>query len=350
MTALNLSLTQAFTPSNSGTYTFSCTRDQVIRQAMLDVGALAEGDSPTAQETSDCAFKLNALVKTWMGNTDFAPGLKVWSRIRADLFLGLSKYAYNCGLSGDNFAVATTGINFPQLYGQTQLTAVAIAGATVLSVGSTSQLNINDYVGIVVSGDIFWTTVAGINSVGGTLTIPAPGLPASANSNAYVWNYTRKGVRPLAIVSVVLRDIYANDTPIDLMTVERYEALPTKVAPTNIADPTAILYESDYAQQAPNGVLYLDCGGAQDVTKHLHITYIAPVQDFNNPGDAPDYPQNWFRALVWGMGKEIAPMFKCVWDLTMEQNLESSLAIARQGDPATTEVYFQPNADMPYGP
>ena len=44
-------------------------------------------------------------------------------------------------------------------------------------------------------------------------------------------------------------------------------------------------------------------GGAQDVTKHLHVTYLAPTQDFVNPGDAPDYPQQWYRPLVLGHGR-----------------------------------------------
>jgi hypothetical protein len=348
MTALNLNASQALTPATSGTYVFSVTRDQIIRQAMLDIGALAEGDSPTAQEISDCANLLNMIVKQWMGQADFAPGLKVWTRQRAALFLGASKYLYNLGLTGDNWAASTTGLAYPQLYGQTQLTTSYAAGTTVLAVGTTSQFNINDYLGIVIGSDIFWTTVAGIGV--GTVTIPAPGLSGAANANAYVWNYTVKAPRPFMMISAVLRDIYLNDTPLDFMTVERYEALPTKAAPTNIADPTAVLYESAYSQQQPNGQLYIDVGGAQDVTKHIHCTFLRPVQDFNNPGDAPDYPQNWFAPLVLGLGKRIAPMFRCNWTKTLEDMLVVSLGTAKQADPATTEVYFQPNADMAYGP
>lgn len=349
MTALNLNLNVGSAPATSGTYVFSVTRDQVIRTAMLDIGALAEGDSPTGQEVSDMANLLNMIVKQEMGDVVRGTGLQVWTRKRAELFLGASKYLYNCGQSGDNWCDSTAGLNYPYLYNQQQLTANAAAGASSFQVASVANYNINDYLGLVINGDIFWTTVSAINVITNVVSIPNV-LPAAALTNAYVWNYTNKGVRPLHIVSVVLRDIYANDTPIDTMTVERYEALPTKVAPTNIADPTSILYESAFQTQSPNGRLYLDVGGAQDVTKHLHVTYLAPTQDLNNPGDALDYPQQWYNYLSLKLGKRACPMFRCAWDATLESQLVDAEVIAKSGDPNTSEAYFQPNADSPYGP
>jgi hypothetical protein len=352
VTALNLSLLTAYTPATSGSYTFSVTQSQIIRQAMLDIGALAEGEVPTAQEYSDCSFKLNLMVKQWMGNTDFAPGLKVWTRKRADLFLGNMQYTYALGQTGDNWAESTSGLQYPVSYGQTQLSNSVGPGSTVLPVLAAGQFNILDYIGIQVGSDIFWTRVAAVNAGGLTVTIPGPGIPASTSAiqNAYVWNYTKKGIRPITIITCVLRDIYANDTPIDFMTVERYESLPTKTANTNIADPTAILYESQFKTQYPNGRLYLDVGGAQDVTKHLHCVYLSPTQDFVNPGDAPDYPQEWYRPLVLGHAKDICGMFDCAWEQDMQDNLTEALAIAKQTDPATTDIYFEVDSSSPYGP
>lgn len=348
MTALNLNLLTLNTPSTSGSYTFSVTRDQIIRQAMLDIGALDPQESPTAQEISDCAFKLNMLVKQWMGNTDFAPGLKVWTRKRGDLFLQPTQYVYQLGQTGaDNWIDSTTGLVYPQAYGQTTLTANAAAGATVLSVASTAQLNILDQIGIQIGNAIFWTTIAGLGA--GTVTIAAPGLTSAALANAYVWNYTFRGIRPITLITALLRDINSNDTPLRIIqTVERYEALPSKVAPASIGDPTAVFYESRFKNQTPYGLLYLDVGGAQDVTKHIHAVYLAPVEDFVNPGDAPDYPQQWYRPLVLGHARDIAGMFDCAWTQDNEANFQDSLAIARQTDPENSEVYFQVDDGSPY--
>lgn len=352
MTALNLNLLTANAPSTSGSYTFSVTQAQIIRQMMLDIGALAEAEQPTAQEYSDCSFRLNLMTHQWRSDTDFAPGLKVWTRKRADLFLGNMQYTYALGQTGDNWVESTTGLQYPVSYGQTQLSNSVGPGATVLPVLAAAQFNILDYIGIQVGSDIFWTRVAAVNAAGLTVTIPAPGIPASTSAiqNAYVWNYTKKGIRPLKMITCVLRDVFANDTPIDFMTVERYESLPTKTSNTNIADPTAILYETQFKTQYPNGRLYLDVGGAQDVTKHLHCVYLAPTQDFVNPGDSPDYPSQWYNPLVLGLGKRCCGMFDCTWEQDMEDNLQMALSIAKQADPETTDVYFEVNSESPYGP
>jgi hypothetical protein len=358
MTALNIGGTilgglPLNQPSTSGAYyNFSVTRDQIIRQAMLDMGALQEAEVPTAEETTDMARLLNMITKQWMGNTDFAPGLKVWTRKRGELFLSPSQYVYSLGQSSpDNWVESTTGLSYPNKYGQTNVSGTVAAGTTVIPVASTSQLNINDYIGFLIGGSIFWTTVSNIGV--GTVTIPAPGLTGGiqANGASYVWNYTKKGVRPLALITATLRDIYFNDTPLRIFTtVEEYEALPTKAAPTNIADPTAVLYESHFKSQNPSGRLYLDVGGAQDVTKHLHLTHLAPTEDFLNPGDAPDYPQQWYDPLTLELAKRGAPMFDCAWTPDLEELRKAAIAIAQQGDPEQSSTYFVVDGDDPYGP
>ena len=331
MTALNiggliLGGLPANQPSTSGaSYTFSMTRDQIIRQAMFDMGALQEAEVPTAQETQDMARLLNLITKQWMGNTDFAPGLKVWTRKRGELFLSPTQYTYSLGQSSlDNWIDSTTGLSYPNKYGQTNVSGTVVAGATVIPVALTSQLNIGDYIGFLNGSSIFWTNV---------------------------WNYTTKAVRPLALITATLRDIYANDTPLKIFqTVEEYEALPTKTAPTNIADPTAVLYESQFKSQAPNGQLYLDVGGAQDVTKHLHLVYLSPTEDFLNPGDAADYPQQWFNPLCLELAKRGAPMFDCAWTTDLEELRKAAIAIAQQGDPEQSSAYFVVDGDGPYDP
>ena len=50
----------------SGTYAFSVTITDIIREAMLNVGAIGEGEVPTAQEFTDCQRKANMLVKQMM--------------------------------------------------------------------------------------------------------------------------------------------------------------------------------------------------------------------------------------------------------------------------------------------
>jgi len=326
--------------STSGTYAFTVTRDDIIREAMLNIGKLDAYGTIDAQETTDCSRKLNMLVKQWMGRYDFAPGLKIWTRQRADLFLSSTKYRYNLGPSGDNWAAGVTKVSGANYATQT-LASYAAAAATTLTFSSTANFTVGDYVVVqLASGDTFSTTVSTISSP--SITI-ATALPSAATAGNYVWNYTTKGQRPLEIVTAILRDITQNDTPLDMMTVQTYEQLPTKTASSYVSDPTAIYYEA----QITNGQLYLDVGGAQDVTKTIHIVYLRPIQDFNAALDNPEYPAEWFNALCWGLSKQICPMFSAVWTPEMDANYSEALAYAREANPDTTEIYFQSNQYMP---
>jgi hypothetical protein len=333
----------------SGTWAYTVTRDLIIRQAMINVGALGEAEVATAQEVSDCADKLNMIVKQWMGSQDFAPGLKMWERQRGDLFLSNSKGIYQLGSQGDQWAAGVTAIPGAN-YGQQQLTAQTNSGSAVLTfgVGNVGNFTANDFVVVqLATGDIFTSTVLSINSGGGTVTLNN-NLTANASSNAYVWNYTTKGQRPLAIRTCILRDSTSNDTPLNVMTLEDYEFLPSKQQPGFLSDPQAFYYESQFASGTSNtagGMLYLDVYGAQDVTKHLHIVYMRPVMDFNNPNDNPEYPQQWYRALCWGLSKDICSMFDAEWTEDMQANYLESVAMAREADAETSSFYFQVQTD-----
>jgi hypothetical protein len=339
----------------SGVYTFSVTVTDIIREAMLNCGQLGEAEVPTAQEFNDCQRKLNLMVKQWMGTLDFAPGLKMWTRARADLFLSSTKYQYALGPSGDNWAAGVTAIAGAN-YGQDQLNANAAASATTLSfgVGSTSNFTANDFLVVQLnSGDIYSTTVSSVNAGAGTIAIPGPGLPSAAGTNNYVWNFTTKGQRPLQIVTALLRDIQSNDTPLNELTLQDYEILPSKTQTGFLSDPTAYYYESQFASGTAinaNGQLYIDVAGAQDVTKRVHAVYLKPVMDVVNPGDNPEYPQQWYRALCWGLTREICPMFDAEWTTDMGLNYGEAMAMAREADAEKTSFYFQPNADTPFSP
>lgn len=325
-------------PSPSGTFTFSVVRDDIIRQGMMNLALLEEQELPTAQETTDCARVLNMIIKQLAGTMDKAPGFKMFQRARGDLFLGYSKFAYQLGGQGSaNFASGTAGVAFPQLYVQNQLTAAVAVNGTVLPVASTTGVNVNDQIGVVVGNDIFWTTVASfVPNV--SITIPAPGLSGAASANAYVWNYTVKGQRPIEIVTAVLRDITGTDTPLTKMTLEEYEALPTKVQPGFVADPTAWYYEPRVDNLT--GQFYIDCSGAQDVTKHIHVVFLRQAMDFDNPGDAPEFPQEWFLPLSWMLSLHICGTFDADWTPDRQAAYAVSVGQAREANPQQTHEYF----------
>src|SRR5260221_519397 len=95
------------------------------------------------------------------------------------------------------------------------------------------------------------------------------------------------------------------------------------------------------------GSLLLSVGpiAAPVATKHIHAVFLRESMDFNNPGDAPEFPQEWFWHLSWMLTLGICSMFDCDW--TQDKQLAFGLATtnAREGNPETTAAYFQPEND-----
>ena len=323
--------------TTSGSYSFTVSRDQIIRQAMLNIRKLDGIENPSDQEINDCNFVLNMLVKQWMGQTDFAPGLKAWKQQLGYLFLSSSENVYSLGPNG-------VGWTFAPYF--TTAEVAAAKGASSINVADPSGLFTGQDIGILIGsnpGDIQWLTVGTVvghvvNLVGGTLS-------AAAQYGTFIVAYDVAGggqaTQPLSITTANLRDSQGSDTPLRIFNVQDYDALPGKVMSTNISDPTAIYYEF----HLDNSNLYIDIAGAQDPTKYLVLRYQEAVQDMVNPNDTFDYPQEWYLTLAWGLSKQIAPMFKARWTAELEDMYKSALLIAGQKDPETSSMYFQCGAD-----
>src|ERR1700739_151143 len=151
--------------STSGSYGFAITANDIVTEAMLNVGKLGEAETPSAQEYTDCLRKLNMLVKQWMGKTDFAPGLKMWTRrIGALMLRSVQPLGYQVG--------PTTPDNWTLVGGLVDTSTSAPANSGASSVVLTSTIAPNNtaiasgwYIGIQQSGgDLFWTTVNGAPS------------------------------------------------------------------------------------------------------------------------------------------------------------------------------------------
>lgn len=316
--------------TTSGVYSLSVNRDQIVRQAMLNIGKIDPGESPTAQETTDCVFLLNLLVKQWQGNADGAPGLKTWTRRHGHLFLSSTTGQYTVGPSGTGWTNS---------YVTTTTTSSAAAGQAVVLVTSSTGMTAGDNFGLQLdSGALFWSTI--FTKVGLTITLTT-NLPSVSSTGSVVFDYTTTAQQPVVIETVFLRDINNADTPVRMLTVQDYDNLPSKVDTTAPADPTSIYYEF----LLTNSNLYTDCAAAQDVTKHLCLTYMEAVQGFVNATDNPEYPQEYFLPLTWGLAKQIAPMFNAPWTQNMQSNYEISLGIAQRKEPERTTMYFQPGED-----
>lgn len=311
---------------SSGSVDYTVNALDIINDAMSNIGELAAGETLSSDDVSFCLGKLQRLVKQWQGTADFAPGLKMWSRKRATLFLQSGQASYSLGPSGDH-ATAT--------YYSTTLDAAELAGQTILSVTSTTSMTAADYIGVTLDdGSVHWSTISSFVA-GDTVTIAA-GLPsAAARDNRVVW-YTTKMRRPLQILTATVRNSDNQDLGLlSPITLAQYESIGDKTAD---GTPAAFYYES----QLTNGVIYLDVE-PDDVSKVLRIVYLSPIEDFDASTDTADLPQQWFRALGWQLAMDLAPAYGRQITPELKLNRDESLMIARNADPETSSLFFEPN-------
>lgn len=311
--------------ASSGSVDFTVNRDEIIKDAMFEIGALGDSETPADADIQLYARYLNRLVKQWQGQADFAPGLKMWSRKRATLYLQDEENSYSLGPSGDHWAVSPV---------ETTLSAAAGSGASTITVTSATGISSGMYIGIVQDDNVIhWTTVNGAPS-GSTVTLTAV-TTADASAGASVFAYTTKARRPLQFLSVLHRTSANIDMPMYQMTLKEYENLPNK---TLTSVPSMYYYEA----QLTDGVIYLNYAPSY-TSSRLACVYLSAIEDFDAATDTPDYPQSWMRALhyglavdIWGTVRQGEPTKRLVG------LRDEAIAIARNQDPEVSVDYFQP--------
>ncbi len=267
---------------------FTRTRDQLITRSLRLLGVLKAGRTPGAQEITDGAEALNAMVKRWQRK-----GLRVWSVSEATLFPQVGQVKY---------ALARTGADHvTEAYVQTALSADEASGQTVLSVDAITGISDGDYIGVVLDdGTLHWSTVNGAPGAG-TVTLD-DALTDSAADGALVFAYTTKIERPLKIVDARRHNIISQfDTPIRMEARYDYRALPNKAQQGQI---TSVHYDA----QLSTGYLYLWQPVAA-ITDLVGFTYHRPLMDFDAAGDNPDLPVEWFDAIVYNLAVSIGPEY-----------------------------------------
>lgn len=317
--------------ATSGTYSFGVTRDQIIAQAMKNIGKLDPYDTMDAVDVQDCAFQLNMIVKQRMGRADQSAGLKVWTRKTGYLFLSGTTSQYAVGPTANGWT------NAPVI---TSVTAGCANGGTSVTLASATGIQTGSFIGLQTNGGtIFWTTISLLAGLVATLTAPTTDI---INTGAVAYSYVTAAQQPLNIETCNLRDSNNSDVPVKILrTIQDYASYSQRANPLNSGDPSAIFYQFLLGTSS----LGTDVGSSADMTKYLVMDYMESIQDLNNPTDAPEYPQEYFLALTWLLAEQIAPMFFKVWTPSMKALKDEAVAIAFGKDREVTTMFFQPGED-----
>lgn len=325
--------------ATSGTYTYSVTAANIIQAALEDIGVVADGGSPTANQTTLCLQRLNFIVKQFQGSSDKLPGLKVWTRQRITLALAKGQQTYTIG-------PATTDARASTQMGRTTLSAAEAAGQTTLSItsntdttsypGTTITMTASDFIGITLDdGTLQWTTISGTPS---TTADVAVALTGAASSGNYVYWFTSRAQRFPIIEFANLRESDGTDTPLYIYReVEEYESLPDKQADS---DPSSVLVEP----LRINTRLTFD-SQPDDVDKRVILTVMYPAENYDSSANDIAFPQEWFAALEWELAFRVISAFGLIWTTEMKENYARAMTIASNLNEANSSAYFQPGAE-----
>jgi hypothetical protein len=323
----------------SGSRNFSVNARDVCKDALFEIGEIADGESIDAGVMALCMRRLNMMIKGLSNTPNFiAMGMKVWNRKRIVLNLGASAtHIFKNGATAKGDATTQyditnpSGTTFRYTYADTgtdpSITGAYITGdtITIASGGTMNAGNIVTAVTITGSGEnyIEITNASGVAETGVTGAL-------SHNSAIDV---------PIRLMSVLRRNSDNTDRPLEYMTFEDYEALPVK---SNEGTPTRWFYERN--QVGDKGTLYLNYVPS-DLTDSLPIVYHDALQDVDGVSNDVDFPQEWYLPLYLNLATLIGDPFGREITATLAANAEKWLAVAQTFDPEETSMYFQPGLD-----
>jgi hypothetical protein len=317
--------------ATSGSSNYATSTQEIITEALELLGVLGEGEAYTPAQYTSCVRTLNMMIKNWQ-----AAGLNLFSVVVMILFLKKDQQQYTLSsTTTDNFTFNTTRA--------TLTTAPASSGASTVVLEESSAVGFGPgvHIGIQLSDGLtmFWTTVVSVIGLAVNLTDP---LPSNVNQGAIVYGYQTKANRPMRILEAYLRrnspNLTATDIPMGMLSRSDYWSLSTK----NTASQPLQLYFNPQVGLATIRIWPV----ASDETQSIIMQCQATLDDFDNATDEPDYPQEWFLPLAYGLAVMLAPKYGTPQqDYARIKQTADSLYLTASGWDAEqeTSVYFKPD-------
>jgi hypothetical protein len=260
----------------------------IITRAMKDIGAVAAGEVPTADEAQDGLDMLNDMVAQWSNEN-----MMVFYKTEIIFNTVQNTVQYTIGPGGSVGASFTGSISGSTLT-VTAITAGAITmGMTLSGTGITAGTTI-----------VAFNTGAGGNvNEAGTYTVSIPQTASSTTISAYY-------ERPLTIESGFVRVATMQggtnvaggylDYPLAILSAEEYQSLGIK----QLNGPWAkMIY---YQPSETLGTIYCYPNPAQG---QLHLFTQTIFRQFQTLTDTITLPQGYNNALRWCLAERLMPMY-----------------------------------------
>lgn len=120
-----------------------------------------------------------------------------------------------------------------------------------------------------------------------------------------VASYNLDTPKPLKVLQAWNHDFTSMvDIPMRIITKQEYNILGNK---TSSGNPIQCYYDP----RRDNGVLYVFPvpTNTEASNNSIEIVYQAPYEDFDASTDTPDFPQEWYDAITYGLATRLAPEY-----------------------------------------
>ena len=310
--------------ATSGSTDFSIDRDTLIKEAMEIINVYDPISTLTPDEIWSCSRTLNIMLKALQGE-----GLQLWKQTEVHLFMELDKIKYSLGTSGDNATISHT---------ETAMRVAGIALDTTLEVDSTTGMTIADNIGIeLTDGTMHWDTVASITD--SDTVVIATGIVSAASVDGVIYFYTNKIPKPLRVNNAYIRHYTSqNDVELTVVSREEYWNLGVK---TNSSTPNQLYF--DPRRDDSEVRVFPEPNSVKD---YLVLVCHLPFEDFDTGADTPDFPQEWYEAVIWMLASRL--MYKYGATVTRDRRAEIKRMAnemkedALAFDAEATSIFFQP--------
>lgn len=303
----------------------SLNRDQLIGLALGKFRANPLGQTLSADELAQAASILNLTVSELRNN-----GLHLWKREM--------NYLFPVG-SQEKYPISDTATSeWTNTYYSRALSSAAIAGAGTITVDSITNATSGDRIGIILDdGTRHWTTINGAPA-GFTITLTAV-LPSAASSGNKAFNYTTKAYAPLRVQAdgAFRRNTSDQDVTLASLSFSDYQKQPNK---TSGGSATQLTYDFKLG----TGYLYLWPRPA-DSRDVVGVPCEMPFLQFGAATDTPDFPQEFYMALIDALAAKLYPYYKSNLQerLTLQAEARNSMTMALDYRQEQTSVFFQPD-------
>jgi len=307
----------------SSSYDYSMNCQEIVKEALYDLGAIAPGETPTADEIVSGRRKLNVMLKGWQ-----AQNIGLWLLQEVTLVLQNDVVKYTLGPTGDGHCSATMN--------KTELAVAAAAADGTITVDSDSAISDADIIGIELdSSTVDWDVVNGAPAAN-VVTLTGTINTAAAIDN-HVYSYTSLTQRPLAITEARRRDADNNDIPVDIVSRSEYMA---QVDKTSEGAPSLIYYQPTLT----NGTLYV-WPEPDDTKVQLVMTIARPIMDFDANTDDADFPVEWLEPVISNLALRLAPQYGATVHPELKNLAHESLFWTKGFDREDVSIFFQPDFD-----